>query len=165
MKKSLLALLLALAMLAPAGVVWSEEPASDGKTAFTAAQTAKFNLLYEMGITESAEISDAPVTRGEFAAWVAAMSGMNSGVLPYATRFSDVSSSNKYARAVAVVSALGCMNGVSETEFGVSKEITYFDAQVTLVLSLIHISPGLRADVLHGKTNAEFPEKIVQVRL
>ena len=133
MKKSLLALLLALAMLAPAGVVWSEEPVSDGKTAFTAAQTAKFNLLYEMGITESAEISDAPVTRGEFAAWVAAMSGMNSGVLPYATRFSDVSSSNKYARAVAVVSALGCMNGVSETEFGVSKEITYFDAQVTLV--------------------------------
>ena len=133
MKKSFITLLLAFVMLLPAPAAWAEIPSAESGIELTKAEQEKITLLYKIGIIDNAEVTDDSVTRGEFATWLARLSGLDSNLLQATTNFEDVSASNKYAGAVTVVSAIGCMKGISEKEFGVNKNISRLDATVALL--------------------------------
>ena len=96
-----------------------------------AKQQEKITLLYKMGIIESDEITSDTITRGEFALILANLSG-NGNISPV-EKFEDVPTTHKYAGAIALVSAIGCMNGISDTEFGVANEISKTNATVALL--------------------------------
>lgn len=96
----------------------------------------KLTLLYKMGITDSAQITSDSVTRGEFAVWLSKLSGIEIGVVSANDKFTDVPKTSAYASAVAIVSSMGAMNGVSETEFGVNVKISRTDALVAIVRML-----------------------------
>lgn len=132
MKKSWGALLLIFVMLLSLNTVWAAET-NEGAIKLTQTEKDKISLLYHMGIVESEEVTEENVTRGEFALWMSQLSGIGTQVLTPTEQFEDVSASHKYAKAIATVSAIGCMNGISKNEFGVNRNISRQDAMVALL--------------------------------
>ena len=99
----------------------------------TEAETEKITLMNRMGIIDVNTVEDTPVKRGEFAAWVMGLSGMRADLVTPLEKFTDVPVTHQYAAAVTVAYTIGYMNGISDNEFGVSKDISRTDAMVTLV--------------------------------
>lgn len=93
-------------------------------------------LLYSIGITSQETHTEKSISRGEFAKWIAAMLGMNTSSGKEEIKFTDVTDENEYYNSVMTVYSLGIMNGISETEFGVKKDISVTDATVSIVRML-----------------------------
>lgn len=127
MKKIIVAIFLIVNMLLTSVTVFSEEMES-----ITNRQREKIDLLYRLGVLTESETTSEPVTRGEFAGWLSALCGMSKMKIDPVGKFSDVVSGSADADAVSVVYFLGCMNGISATEFGVDLEITLTDAMVAI---------------------------------
>ncbi len=87
-----------------------------------------------LGLIESPQSDsykpEMPVTRGEFAASLAAILGKNSGE---EVSFSDVSFSDENYDAICAVAEAGLLRGVSETEFGINRFSTVKDALVAVL--------------------------------
>ena len=130
MKKLISVLLVFVMMLASMTTLASAT--DESSIELSALEKSKISLLYRMDIIDSEDVTDANVTRGEFASWVAAVAGAKN-VSVSSSRFSDVDPSSAYAGAIEAVYAMGCMNGVSNSEFGVATNISVQDAAVALI--------------------------------
>ena len=130
MKKLISVLLVFVMMLASMTTIASAT--DESSIELSALEKSKISLLYRMDIIDSEDVTDANVTRGEFASWVAAVAGAKN-VSVSSSKFTDVDPASAYAGAIEAVSAMGCMNGVSATEFGVANNISVQDAAVALI--------------------------------
>ena len=92
----------------------------------------RIRILYNLGIIDSIDLTNENVTRGEFSTWLIKLLGMDSSIST-STSFSDVDATNPYSGSIAMVAGMGYMNGISETEFGVNKSISFQEATTSLV--------------------------------
>lgn len=78
---------------------------------------------------------DEPVSRGEFAGMVTRLMCISESASQYAqTPYWDVPSNYKYAGDISVLTAIGILNGYSDTRFGPNDSVTYEQALKVLVL-------------------------------
>lgn len=129
--KKLLSVFLVFMMLLTSVSVMAQTTSENG-IELSELERDKISLLYSMGIIESEDITKNEVTRGEFASWLANLLCIDN-ISSASSAFSDVDAKSPYAGAIAAVSAMGYMNGISETEFGINKNISVQDATVSIV--------------------------------
>lgn len=129
--KKIIALLVASTMVFSCFCVFAQNIGDDTK--LTRSQQHKVSLIYAMGIIENSVEDESEMTRGEFAYSLAKLGGLDENWFSSESKFSDVPATHKYAKAINAVSSVGCMNGVSEDQFGVNQTISYTNALVAMV--------------------------------
>lgn len=115
--------------------------------------------LYEKGIINGKENGRfAPndvVTREEFAAMLVRAFDLKAHT---AAEFSDVAADAWYAEAVSAAAFNGIVNGISETEFGISRELTRQDCAAMCARMLTYLGMEASADTEMFADDAEIAE-------
>ena len=136
MKKKILSLLLAVAMLCSALTVSAFAAFSDVSDADTAQAVA---ILQSLGIVDGVEggrySPDAVLTRAQFCTMIVRMMGLENQTASYANKmmFSDVKPDNEAAGYVNLAYAKGLIGGYGNGKFGPEDPITYGQAATTLL--------------------------------
>lgn len=135
MMKKILLLILAVSLMAGAVVIAEEVPEGDTVPAnsLTQSDQVKIQLLTYLGVISKAPEA-APATRGNFAAYLTALTNLQITAAKNDTApFSDVKKGAPNASYIKAVTELGYMNGTQEGLFEPDKAITAVEAATALL--------------------------------